>query len=183
MGVWHMATRAKGRRGPATPKARPKPQARATAEARAAAETPAEVAATPAGSPDPAGRRPAALRLAAAGQLVEAAGLCVAGVFAAVSTAAGRSHQLASGLVLTVIAFGTAAALAYIAAALVKAEPWSRIPVAMTQLFVVIGGVTLLDGHRPEWGVPALVLAGVCVAGLLTPASLRALNRPPVKSP
>ena len=182
-----MATRAKGRRGPATPKARPKPQARATAEARAAAETPAEtpaeVAATPAGSPDPAGRRPAALRLAAAGQFAEAAGLCVAGVFAAVSTAAGRSHQLASGIVLTVIAFGTAAALAYIAAALAKAEPWSRIPVAMTQLFVVIGGVTLLDGHRPEWGVPALVLAGVCVAGLLTPASLRALNRPPVKSP
>ncbi len=29
----------------------------------------------------------------------------------------------------------------------------------MTQLFVIIGGITLLDGHRPEWGVPALVLA------------------------
>jgi hypothetical protein len=35
----------------------------------------------------------------------------------------------------------------------------------------------LLDGRRPEWGVPALVLAVVCLAGLLTPASLRALNR------
>ena len=49
----------------------------------------------------------------------------------------------------------------------------------MTQLFVVIGAITLLDGNRPEWGVPALLLAVACVAGLLTPASLRALNRPP----
>ena len=52
----------------------------------------------------------------------------------------------------------------------------------MAQLFVIIAGLTLLDGHRPEWGVPALVLAGVCLAGLLTPASLRALNRASVKN-
>jgi hypothetical protein len=51
----------------------------------------------------------------------------------------------------------------------------------MTQLFVVIAAVSLLDGNRPEWGVPALVLAAVCLAGLLTPASLRALNRPSAK--
>jgi hypothetical protein len=49
----------------------------------------------------------------------------------------------------------------------------------MTQLFAVIAGITLLDGNRPEWGVPALALAVACLAGLLTPASLRALNRPP----
>jgi hypothetical protein len=129
---------------------------------------------------EPAAQRPAALLLAAAAQLAEAAGLCVAGVFGAVSTADGKSSQLASGIVLTVVAFGTAVGLAAIAAGLDKARPWSRIPAAMTQLFVVIAGVTLLDGQRPEWGVPALVLAGACVAGLLTPASLRALNRPTV---
>ena len=49
----------------------------------------------------------------------------------------------------------------------------------MTQLFVIIAGVALLDGHRPEWGWPALALAVGCLAGLFTPASLRALNRRP----
>ncbi len=139
--------------------------------------------APPASSPEPAGRRPIALRLAAAAQLIEALGLAVAGVFGAASTVDGRSYQLLSGIALTLIAFGTAAGVAVIAVALARARPWSRIPAAMTQLFVIIGGVTLLDGNRPEWGVPALLLAGVCLAGLLTPASLRALNRPPEEDP
>jgi hypothetical protein len=135
-----------------------------------------------ASSPEPAAHRLVALRLAAAAQLIEAVGLCVAGVFAAISTTAGRSHQLAGGIAVTLIAFGTAAGLAAIAVGLARARPWSRIPAAMTQLFVIIVGIALLDG-RPEWGVPALLLAGVCVAGLLTPASLRALNRPPAGNP
>jgi hypothetical protein len=114
--------------------------------------------------------------------VIEAAGLCVAAAFAAVSTADGRSYQLASGIALVLIALGTAAGLVAIAVGLARARPWSRIPAVMTQVFVVIAGFTLLDGHRPEWGVPALVLAVLCLAGLLTPASLRALNRPPVEN-
>ena len=126
--------------------------------------------------------RPVGLRLAAAAQAIEAVGLCVAAVFAAVSTADGKSHQTASGIALTLLAFGTALGLAAIAAGLARGRPWSRTPTAMTQLLVIIAGVALLDGHRPEWGVPALLLAAVCLAGLLTPASLRALNRPPSKT-
>ncbi len=55
-------------------------------------------------------------------------------------------------------------------------------PTVMIQVLVVIAGITLLDGQRPEWGVPALLLAATCLAGLLTPASLRALNRPSARS-
>jgi hypothetical protein len=121
---------------------------------------------------------PLSLWLAAATQAIEAVGLCVAGVFAATSTADGRSYQLGSGIALTLIAFCTAAGVAAIAVALTRARPWSRTPVFMTQFFVVIGGVLTLQGNRPEWGVPALALAAVCVACLLTPAGLRALNRP-----
>ena len=127
----------------------------------------------------PAARTPTGLKVAAAAQVIEAVGLCVAGAFAAASTADGRSYQLASGIALVLIAFGTAAGLAAIAVGLARARPWSRIPAVMTQVFVVIAGFTLLDGHRPEWGVPALVLAVLCLAGLVTPVSLRALNRPP----
>ena len=171
-----MATRAKGRRGPARPNGRARPRKPKAPKA----PDPAPDAAAPAAPGAAPGPAPAALRLAAAAQMIEAAGLCVAAVFAAVSTANGKSYQVASGVALTLIAFGAAAGIAPIAAALARARPWSRTPTAMTQLFVIIGGITLLDGHRPEWGVPALLLAAVCLAGLFTPASLRALNRPPV---
>jgi predicted MFS family arabinose efflux permease len=102
----------------------------------------------------------------------------VAAVFAAVATVHGQSYQKASGVALTLIAIGVAAGFAVFAVGLARAKPWTRTPVVMTQLFVVIAGITLLDGHRPEWGVPALVLAACCLVGLFTPASLRALNRP-----
>jgi hypothetical protein len=137
----------------------------------------------PSGPAAPAARAPAGVKLAAAAQLIEAAGLCVAAAFAAASTADGRSYQLGSGIALVLIALGTAAGLAAIAVGLAQARPWSRIPAVMTQVFVVIAGVTLLDGHRPEWAVPALVLAVLSLAGLLAPASLRALNRPSVNNP
>jgi hypothetical protein len=133
-----------------------------------AAQPPAE-AATP----------PRALRVAAAAQALEAVGMCVAAVFAAVSTASGQSYQTASGIALTLIAVGVAAVFALFAVGLARAKPWTRTPVVMAQLFVIIAAITLLDGHRPEWGVPALLLAACCLAGLFTPASLRALNRAP----
>jgi hypothetical protein len=200
--------RAKGTRGPAGPKTSAAANAPAKPRASAPPPIPAETATTDPATADPAttepattepattepattiepatgpeGQRPAALRLAAAAQLIEALGLGVAAVFGAISTAEGKSHQLAAGVALTLLALGTAAGLAAIAVGLARARPWSRIPAVMTQVFVVIAGITLLDGNRPEWGVPALVLAGACVAGLLTPASLRALNRPPVNRP
>jgi hypothetical protein len=49
----------------------------------------------------------------------------------------------------------------------------------MTQLFVGGAGIYLLDGHRYDWGVPALLVAAICLAAILAPASWRALNRPP----
>jgi hypothetical protein len=175
--------RPKGPRGPAGPKTSAPANAPAKPRASAPSPIPAEPATTGPASTGPEGQRPAALRLAAAAQLIEAVGLGVAAVFGAISTAEGKSHQLAAGVVLTLLALGTAAGLAAIAFGLARARPWSRTPAVLTQVFVVIAGITLLDGHRPEWGVPALVLAGACTAGLLTPASLRALNRPPVKRP
>jgi len=146
------------------------------AQAKGTGRAKPQAAAKPPAEPEPAARPPAALRLAAAAQALEAVGLCVAGVFGIISTADGKASQLAAGIVISLLAFGTAAGLVTIAVALARARPWSRIPAVMTQLFVGIVGLALVGG-RPGWGVPALVLAVVCVAGLLTPASLRALNR------
>jgi hypothetical protein len=184
--VWDVTTRSKRPRGPATQKAPAKRKASATPKPQAtprSPESPQAPQAQAASEPPQALRRiPAALRLAAASQAIEAVGLFVAGVFAAASTADGRSSHLADGIALTVIAFVAAILLAPIAVGLARARPWSRTPAAMTQLFVIIGAVALLQASRLEWGVPALVLAGVCVAGLVTPASIRALNRTDLKS-
>jgi hypothetical protein len=125
---------------------------------------------------------PAGLRVAAAAELIEAAGLCVAAVFGAISTADGKSAVVTSGIALTVLAVGVAVGIAVMAAALARARAWTRTPTVIAQVLVVIAGISLLDGDRPEWGVPALLLAAACLGGLLAPASLRALNRPAPKA-
>ncbi len=146
------------------------------------ATRPTEAAGTPSTrdpATSPASSRPRALRLAAAAQAIEAGGMCVAAAFAAVATADGQSYQRASGVALTLIAIGTAVLFAAFAVGLARARPWTRTPVIMTQLFVGGAGIYLLNGHRLDWGVPALLLAACCLAALFTPASLRALNRTP----
>jgi hypothetical protein len=149
-----------------------------TRPAKATAPTKAPAAAAPAAAPV---ERPRALRVAAAVLALEAVGMCVAAGFAAVSTADGQSYQRASGVALTLIAVGTAVAFALFAIGLAKARPWTRTPVVMTQLAIGIWGIYLVKDHRPDWGVPMLLVAAGCLAALFTPASLRALNRPPTQ--
>lgn len=103
--------------------------------------------------------------------------MVVATAFSAVATVDGKSYQTGSGVALTLIAFGTALAMGLVARGLVRARPWSRTPSAMIQLFAIIAGVVLLDGHRPEWGVPTLLLAAAGLVTLFVPASFKALNR------
>jgi hypothetical protein len=137
------------------------------------------------GPRDPAAEpreRPRALRVAAALLAVEAAGMCVAAGFSAASTANGQSYQRASGVALTLIAIGVAVVFALFAAGVAKARPWTRTPVVMAQLAIGVWGIYLLRDHRLEWGVPMLLVAAGCLAALFTPASLRALNRPPMQS-
>jgi len=146
----------------------------AQVQARKAEAQPSQQA-TPAAPTAP----PRELRVAAAVQAVEAAGLLVAAGLAAVATADGKSYERSSGIALTLITVATAALFAAFAAGLAKARPWTRTPVVMFQLAIGAWGVFLLTGHHYEWGVPMLLLAAVTLVCVFTPASLRALNRPP----
>jgi len=146
----------------------------AQVQARKAAAQPSQQA-TPATPTAP----PLELRVAAAVQAVEAAGLLVAAGLAAAATAEGKSYERSSGIALTLITVATAALFAAFAAGLAKARPWTRTPVVMFQLAIGAWGVFLLTGHHYEWGVPMLLLAAVTLVCVFTPASLRALNRPP----
>jgi|SRR5215469_10075273 len=122
-------------------------------------------------------RRPSLLTLAAVAVAVEAVGLCVAGVLSAVDASAGRSSQASSGVALTVLAFIAVAGLACIASGVARVRPWSRTPAVMAQVLVGVVAIYLLQAHRFDWGVPALLLAAATLAALLTPASWRALTR------
>jgi hypothetical protein len=121
------------------------------------------------------GHSPATLRAAAVVQAAEAALVLAATVLAGIDTAAGQSYQTGSGIALTVIGTASAAALAVVAAGLARARRWSRTPALLTQLFVGIVGIYLLQASRLDWGVLSVVLAVAGFAALLAPPSLRAL--------
>ena len=123
-------------------------------------------------------QRPPSLLGAAVVQAADALIVLAASVLAGVDTAAGRSYQVGSGIALTLIGVATAAALAFVARGLSRGRRWSRTPAALTQLFVGIVGIYLVQGHRYAWGIPSLVLACAGLALLLAPASLRALAAP-----
>ncbi|MGH3406857.1 MAG: hypothetical protein ACRDRJ_30790 [Streptosporangiaceae bacterium] len=107
---------------------------------------------------------------------LEAVLVLVAALLAGVATAEGHSYQLSSGIAISIIGVATAAGLGLISRGLRRARRWTRTPALMTQLFVGIVGIYLVQGGRYEWGVPALVLAVSGFATLLAPPSTRALT-------
>src|SRR5262252_7760814 len=118
---------------------------------------------------------PPTLRAAAVVQGAEAVLVLVATVLAGVDAASGQSYHVSSGIALTVIGAASVAALAMVAAGLARARRWSRTPALLTQLFVGIVGIYLLQASRLDWGVLSVVLAVAGFAALLSPPSLRAL--------
>ena len=126
--------------------------------------------------------RPLSLLGAAGVQAADAAIVLVATVLAGVDTATGQSYQVGSGIALTLIGLATVAALATVALGLARVRKWSRTPALLTQLFVGIVGIYLVQSNRYEWGVPCLVLAVAGFAALLAPASMRALTHHPAAS-
>jgi hypothetical protein len=124
-------------------------------------------------------QRPPSLLGAAGVQAADALIVLAASVLAGVDTVSGKSYQQGSGIALTLIGLATAAALAWVAIGLSQGRRWSRTPAALTQLFVGIVGIYLVQGHRYEWGIPSLILAAAGFALLLMPASLRALAGKP----
>lgn len=119
---------------------------------------------------------PPTLRGAALVQAAESVIVLTATILAGLDTAGGQSYQANSGIALTAIGAASVAALAAVAVGLARVRRWSRTPALLTQLFVGIVGIYLLQGHRLEWGVPSVALAALGFATLLSPPSLRALT-------
>lgn len=133
-------------------------------------------AANPAGRDMPA--RPPLLLLAAAALALQAAGLLAATVLNIIEVATGQTYKAADGVALIVLEVILIIGMAGIASGVARARPWTRTPAVMTQALVGVIAIYLLQAHVYGWGVPALLLALAGLAGLLTPASVRALARP-----
>jgi hypothetical protein len=119
---------------------------------------------------------PPTLRGAAVVQAAESLLVLAATVLAGVDAASGQSYHVNSGIALTAIGAAAVAALAWVGLGLARARRWSRTPALLTQLFVGIVGIYLLQGHRLDWGVASVVLAALGFAALLAPPSVRALT-------
>jgi hypothetical protein len=113
---------------------------------------------------------------AAAIQAAMALGVLAASALAGIDTASGRSYQLASGIAITVIGVCMAVVLGLVAHGLRTGRQWSRTPAVLTQLFVGIVAVYLLQAGRYDWGVPFILLAVAGLAAILAPPSLRVLT-------
>jgi len=118
------------------------------------------------------------LSVAAAVVALEAVGLCVAVVANAIDDVDGRTATQSNAVAFMVLEFVVAIGVAAIAFGIARARPWSRTPAVIVQVFTAMIAIWLLEAHRYDWGLPALLLALAGLAGLLSPASLRALSRP-----
>jgi hypothetical protein len=119
---------------------------------------------------------PATVRVAAVVQAVESAGVLAAALIAGIDALTGKSYQRASGVAITLIGIATAVALAYVARGLGGGRRWSRTPAMLTQLFIGIVAIYLIQAPRLEWGIPAIVLAIAGFGALLAPASIELLT-------
>ncbi len=119
---------------------------------------------------------PRSVLYAAIVQAAEAAGVLAASILAGIDTGSGRSYERASGIALTLIGIGTAAALGLVARGLQRGRRWSRTPALLTQLFSGVVAIYLLQAGRYDWGIPAVLLAIGGFAALLAPASVETLT-------
>jgi uncharacterized membrane protein YagU involved in acid resistance len=117
------------------------------------------------------------LAVATAAVALEAVGLCVAVVANAIDDVNGRTSTQSNAIGFMLFEFIIAVGVALIALGVHRVQPWSRTPALIVQVFTAMIAIWLLQAHRYDWGLPALVLALAGFAGLLAPASLRALNR------
>jgi len=117
------------------------------------------------------------LLMAAVVQAAEAAALCLVIVLNVIASASGNAWTASNAIGLIVVEAVVAAGVAWIASGIARLRPWSRTPAVMTQVFTAMIAIWLLEAHRYAWGAPALLLAIAGLAGLLAPASLRALAR------
>jgi hypothetical protein len=120
--------------------------------------------------------RPITLSAAAAIEAVEGAAVLAVGLFVGIEAIIGSPNDLASALVLALMAIAAGIGIIAVGRGLWQTRRWARAPALLTQIFAVIAAISMIQSRRQAVGVVLIALALAGAATLLSPPSTRALD-------
>jgi hypothetical protein len=120
--------------------------------------------------------RPITLSAAAAIEAVEGAAVLAVGLFVGIEAIIGSPNDLASAVVLALMAVAAGIGIIAVGRGLWQTRRWARAPALLTQIFAVIAAISMIQSRRQAVGVVLIALALAGAATLLSPASTRALD-------
>ncbi|WP_329255718.1 hypothetical protein OG417_14775 [Actinoallomurus sp. NBC_01490] len=120
--------------------------------------------------------RPITLSTAAAIEAVEGVAVAAVGLYVGIEAIVGSPNDLASAIVLAVMAIAAGVGLVAVGRGLWQVRRWGRAPALLTQIFAVIAGISMIQSSRQIIGGVFIVVAVAASAALLSPPTTRALD-------
>jgi predicted alternative tryptophan synthase beta-subunit len=120
--------------------------------------------------------RPVTLIAAAAVEALEGVAVLAVGLYVGVEAVAGSPNDLASAVVLALMAVAAGVGIIAVGRGLWQARRWGRAPALLTQIFAMIAAISMIQSRRPAVGGVLVVLAVAAAVALLSPPSSRALD-------
>ncbi|WP_285618316.1 hypothetical protein [Actinoallomurus iriomotensis] len=121
--------------------------------------------------------RPMTLSTAAAIEAVEGAAVVAVGLYVGVEAIVGSPNDLASAVVLAVMAIAAGVGIVAVGRGLWQVRRWGRAPALLTQIFAVIAAISMIQSSRQILGGVLIVVAVAAAAALLSPPTTRALDQ------
>ncbi|GAA2419371.1 hypothetical protein GCM10010191_33040 [Actinomadura vinacea] len=116
-------------------------------------------------------KRPQTVNAAAALEAAEGATAIGSGLFVGWEVINGTAVDPATAIGVTVFALGGGAGMLACARGLLRAEPWSRAPTVITQLFALPIAWSLWQSDQPAIAVPLGLVAVLALITVLSPPS------------
>ncbi|WP_192810022.1 hypothetical protein [Actinomadura rudentiformis] len=116
-------------------------------------------------------KRPMTANAAAALEAAEGVAALGFGLYVGVETLLGEPHDPATAIGVTTLALAGGAGMLACARGLLRAEPWSRAPTVLTQLFALPIAWSLWQSEQYLIGVPLGVVAVLALVAVLAPPS------------
>jgi hypothetical protein len=117
------------------------------------------------------------LSAAAAIEALEGIAVLAVGLYVGIEALLGSPNDLASALVLALMAIAAGAGIVAVGRGLWQARRWGRAPALLTQIFAVIAGISMIQSSRQAVGGILIALAVAGAATLLSPPTTRALDQ------
>jgi hypothetical protein len=97
------------------------------------------------------------------------------GLYVGIEAIIGRPHDLASAVVLALMAVLAGAGILAVGRGLWQVRRWGRAPALLTQIFALIAAVSMIQSRRHALGAVVITVAVIGAAALLSPPTTRAL--------